>query len=148
MLDEFDDTKKSCRRRLADHNRRRRKPKPNSSVPSSSATPVNTTQAESLEQHNVLHITNAGYIYISEIHFNFSEKKIWSVQFKQFISYNIYLSNITYFLKYIHDFLLQVSTFCERYLKTNKCRDSWMNLCTKNKIPSWDNWFMQGFYLN
>ncbi|KAL6650658.1 hypothetical protein ACP70R_009583 [Stipagrostis hirtigluma subsp. patula] len=27
-LDEFDDTKKSCRTRLADHNRRRRKPKP------------------------------------------------------------------------------------------------------------------------
>jgi hypothetical protein len=28
LLDEFDDAKKSCRKRLADHNRRRRKSKP------------------------------------------------------------------------------------------------------------------------
>ncbi|XP_078151149.1 uncharacterized protein LOC144546467 isoform X2 [Carex rostrata] len=58
ILDEFDDTKKSCRRRLADHNRRRRKPKPNSSTPSSSATPINTTPAEKQEHCTALHLTN------------------------------------------------------------------------------------------
>lgn len=31
-LGEFDDGKRSCRKRLADHNRRRRKPQPNAST--------------------------------------------------------------------------------------------------------------------
>ena len=34
LLGEFDDGKRSCRKRLADHNRRRRKPQPNASQPS------------------------------------------------------------------------------------------------------------------
>ncbi|XP_024365405.1 uncharacterized protein [Physcomitrium patens] len=33
LLGEFDDGKRSCRKRLADHNRRRRKPQPNASAP-------------------------------------------------------------------------------------------------------------------
>lgn len=37
-LGEFDEGKRSCRKRLADHNRRRRKPQPNAST--SSGTPA------------------------------------------------------------------------------------------------------------
>lgn len=33
LLGEFDDGKRSCRKRLADHNRRRRKPQANASQP-------------------------------------------------------------------------------------------------------------------
>ncbi|XP_039117523.1 protein LIGULELESS 1-like [Dioscorea cayenensis subsp. rotundata] len=36
VLSEFDETKRSCRKRLADHNRRRRKPKPHQSSSSNS----------------------------------------------------------------------------------------------------------------
>ncbi|KAI5081696.1 hypothetical protein GOP47_0001439 [Adiantum capillus-veneris] len=42
VLDEFDDGKRSCRKRLADHNRRRRKPQP---TPANAAAEATTTEA-------------------------------------------------------------------------------------------------------
>ncbi|KAJ7556852.1 hypothetical protein O6H91_05G101600 [Diphasiastrum complanatum] len=52
VLSEFDEAKRSCRKRLADHNRRRRKPQPNT-------VPDESTMAQSLtlkpEEHNLIH---------------------------------------------------------------------------------------------
>lgn len=39
VLSEFDEVKRSCRKRLADHNRRRRKQQPNAVVPATSSSP-------------------------------------------------------------------------------------------------------------
>ncbi|KAH9297014.1 hypothetical protein KI387_028696, partial [Taxus chinensis] len=50
-LSEFDEVKRSCRKRLADHNRRRRKPQPNP-VPSITDTPTAALKAEEDDHSN------------------------------------------------------------------------------------------------
>ncbi|XP_020110253.1 protein LIGULELESS 1-like [Ananas comosus] len=57
-LEEFDDNKKSCRKRLADHNRRRRKLKPASSAAGTASPAGATTQKRKLANKTVTKSTN------------------------------------------------------------------------------------------
>lgn len=60
VLSEFDEGKRSCRKRLADHNRRRRKPQPNATLNASNGEIPATTGSSPVKAAEADHDTNSG----------------------------------------------------------------------------------------
>ena len=75
LLSEFDNGKRSCRKRLADHNRRRRKSN-NQRVTSSSAASLSSENTDSSPSQNI--ISNISFLFYIITNFNiFFQSRQW-----------------------------------------------------------------------